>query len=457
MPRIDNAVSFTVEEEFAASPRDTLQEVALIGSAPTAEEPTAGFNSLSHYTDASAVADDFGEDSDVHTAAMEVFGEGTEMLRAMVLEASEHTETFGAAEATDTAQVENTPITGLEDVTVTIDDTDAEVVDVISAPPDITEAEERREESVDAPPLAALNRDTGELTTDTETSGTGTGIEITYSTLPWRDAFDELESVTVDIIDLANHRYGYHSIGDMDELGPWMDAEEVMRVQPYVNGQTFDRPEEGLALAHEVGGYAPSKWVLPMANESPTDGLGGRIAGLYSTNDVDYNIIYKSIAASVPNNTRYTRLIGDVGLSGTFEGGDEGSGPSNVLEDDGGVYATNSLTTAGIEDDYRYLDRTRRVAYAKNRAKLALQDLLRSDDRSFDQYTKTDIEQAIEEEFADAIGGRNAMFTSVGHNVPEPEDTAREERANRIWENIELLINLNEPVHRMSGTIRATL
>ncbi|MFR9721691.1 hypothetical protein ACL00X_20505, partial [Aeromonas diversa] len=78
--------------------------------------------------------------------------------------------------------------------------------------------------------------------------------------------------------------------------------------QPYVNGQRFDRPEEGLTLTQEGGGYAPSKWVLPVPSESPSSGLGGRIAGLYATNEIDYNIICKSISASVPNNTRYARL-----------------------------------------------------------------------------------------------------------------------------------------------------
>jgi hypothetical protein len=482
MPIAENLVTWEVEEDLAAAPRDTLQDAVLISGYESDDEPDAGFFELTQHSTAEGVADDYGEDSDMHEGAKQFFRSGAQSVRTLAFPLEEHSESF---DNTDEFSLENGPVTGLEPVSATLDGDDVDVVHVTESPPSLDEAQDLYVGSGETYTVQSGDTETyttAEIDGEVESSGTlelqgegvtGTAIalnsdtgegvasesaaiEVEYYSVPWGEVFSALENRSINMIDLANHNYGYESIGDMDELVPWQDANEVMRVQPYKNGQAFDRPEDALQLAQEVGAYSPSPWTIALSHESPTNGLGAKALGLYAVEDAGFNIFQESFNVSIPNNSRYQRLVGSPDQDGTFEGGDDGSGPSNVLySDQGTVRWSNSLTTAGISDDYRYLDRTRRKAFARNRATQAVKERLQNG-VTFDSASQAAIEGAIEDELRNYVG-TGQMFLSMDVTVPDRDDTARQDRANRIWEGTRLELVLNEPAHRMEGTISLTL
>lgn len=472
MPHPDSLVSVEREEETGVSPQTAFDNVVVV--APMDEEPDAGFNSTLWYMDASSVEDDFGEDTDIYEGASEALSESDEIM-AMALETESHSETYSGD-----GEVENTPITGTSDIDISVGGVDVDVVPVIASPPDPEDAEWR----IDDPDgdYVVINTDTGEFAlsvdgelVDDDTYGDGTlgdgtiggddaetndddeyEVEIEYTTINWSDALERLESSSANILNLAGHRWGYESIGDLDELVPWLDSNDIILPIAYPNAQEFDSAEDALDLAIDVGSYAPSRSVFAISNE--TSGmLASRTAGLIGANDPGFNIFMEELGGfSVPRGSRLERLIGAPESGMTFEGGDDGAGPSNVLVNDGGTTVfSNSMTTSGTDSDYRYLDVTRRVAWAEDRARRSVADLLQNRHVTFqDDHL---IEEAITRELGVEVGGSDAMFRELDVDVPEREDLPDSAVGNRIWEGIELELALTGYVHRAEMVLRTTL
>lgn len=444
MPHPDRLVDITVNADTGAAPRDQFSTVALVGSASSSEEPTDGFNNATRHTDAASVATAFGDGSDVHNASTEVFAEGVGAVWAMVLEATETTEVVGgASSSTNTGTVSTVPISGSSPVAIQVDGTGADVSAVTASPPSQPSSGE-----------AAYNADTGEVATGDSTSGSGSGIEVTYTTLSWTAGLDELAGVGADLVALADQRTGREGIGDMDELLTWADGEAAAVPVVYPNGQTYDDPTTGISEAHDVGAYLTSKFGLPIASES-ADNIAGRVVGRYAVNEPWYNIFLKTIPLSVPIPTRYDRYVGSPDQTGTFEGGqssgggsDGGAGASNVLLDDGGTVLSNSLSLAGLESDYRYLDVARLEAYVKDRIRVAIGDLFRDNDIRFNESGQTAIRAAIEGELNPITGDQNQPLREFTPSVPSPEDIAESARANRIWSGITVEITIAGYAHR---------
>ncbi|WP_157972350.1 hypothetical protein [Saliphagus sp. LR7] len=453
MPIAERLVNATVEEDLGAAPRDALQDMVLIDGYQTGNEPTAGFLNPTPHSDAQSVADDYGEDSDLQTAASQYFADGADTVQAMAVEFEEHSETF---DATDQFQLSNVPVSGLADVTVTIDGTEAVVYHTVQSPVSLEDAQSlyagRGEtDPDDSAETVALNNDTGEGTTSTSGS-----IEVTYSTISWTDVFGAVDGRVVDGLDLANHSYGYESIGEMDTLAPWQAQHQAMRAQVYHSAQLFDRPEHALQLAQDVGAYAPSAWTLPITHESPTEAIGAKALGKFAVEDAGYNIFQEDFDVAMPSNPRLRRFVGEPGEAGSLENGDDGSGPSNVIySDNGDPKLSNSLTTAGLSDDYRYLDRVRRKAYALKRIVRSATERLQ-DGAQFDSITQAAIEGAIEDELRSDVG-EGEMFLDMSVTVPPREETSQSDRSNRIWSGVRVELTLNEPVHRLNVTIVLTL
>lgn len=449
MPHPDQLVDITVDADIGAAPRDQFSTVALVGSAPTSEAPTDGFNNATRHTDAASVATAFGDGSDVHNAASEAFAEGVGAVWAIVLEATETTEVVGGeSEATNTGTVSTVPISGTSPVAIQVDGTGTDVSAVTESPPSQPSAGE-----------AVYNADTGEVSTGDSTSGSGTGIEVTYTTLSWTAALDELADVGADLVALAEQRIGRAGIGDMDELLTWADGNDVAVPVVYPNGQSYSDVTEGLDEAHDVGSYLTSKYGLPIASESG-DNVAGRVVGRYAVEEPWYNIYLKTLPLSVAVPTRYARYVGAPDQPGTFEGGttsgggsDGGAGASNVLLDDGGTVLTNSLSLAGLESDYRYLDIARTEAYVKDRIRVAISDLFRDNDIRFNETGQTAIRAAIEQELNPITGDRNQPLREFTASVPAPEDIADSSRANRLWSGITVEITIAGYAHRADVTL----
>lgn len=448
MPHPDQLVDITVDADIGAAPRDQFSTVALVGSAPTEDEPTDGFNNASRHTDAASVATAFGDGSDVHNAAQEAFAEGVGAVWAIVLEATESTETVGGdSESTNTGTVSTVPMSGTSPVAIQVDSSGTDVSATTESPPSQPSSGE-----------AVYNADTGEVATGDSTSGTGSGIEVTYTTLSWTAALDELADVGADLVAMAEYRIGRGGVGDMDELLTWADGQDAAVPVVYPNGATYDDVTNGLSEAHDVGAFLTSKYGLPIANES-SDNVAGGVVGRLAVNDPWYNIYLKTLPLSVAVPTRYARYVGAPDQPGTFEGGtggggsDGGAGAANVLMDDGGTILTNSLSLAGLESDYRYLDIARTEAYVKDRIRVAISDLFRDNDIRFNTTGQTAIRAAIEEELNPITGDRNQPLREFTPNVPAPESLAASSRSNRIWSGITVEITIAGYAHRADVTL----
>lgn len=449
MPHPDQLVDITVDADIGAAPRDQFSTVALVGSAPTEDEPTDGFNNATRHTDAASVATAFGDGSDVHNAATEAFAEGVGAVWAIVLEATESTETVGGdSESTNTGTVSTGPMSGTSPVAIQVDSSGTDVSAVTASPPSQPSSGE-----------AAYNADTGEVSTGDSTSGSGSGIEVTYTTLSWTAALDELADVGADLVAFAEQRIGRSGIGDMDELLTWADGEDIAVPVVYPNGQSYSDVPEGISEAHDVGSYLTSRYGLPIANES-ADNVAGRVVGRYAVEDPWYNIYLKTLPLSVAVPTRYARYVGSPDQPGTFEGGtgggggsDGGAGAANVLMDDGGTILSNSLSLAGLESNYRYLDIARTEAYVKDRIRVAISDLFRDSDIRFNETGQTAIRAAIEEELNPITGDRDQPLRDFTANVPAAEDIADSDRANRIWSGITVEVTIAGYAHRAAVTL----
>lgn len=450
MPHPDRLVEIDVQANTGASPREQFATPALIGSAST--EPTDGFNNITRHTTAVSVADAYGDGSDVHIAAQETFAEGAQALWAVVLEATEVTEVLGnsASTSTSTGTVSNVPISGTSPVAITVDGTAQDVSATTETPP--TQPQNEGE--------ATYNSDTGEVAIGGTTSGTGPGIEVTYTTLSWPDGLEQVAGVGADLVGMADYRVGRAAIGDFEELTTWGDANDAAIPVPYLNGQQFTTVDTALDLAHEVGAYLTSKFGFPISSESG-DNITGRVIGRYAVNEPWYNIFLKTLPLSVPVPTRYAPYIGAPELAGTFEGGattgsggsDSGAGPSNVLLDDGGTVLSNSLSLAGLESDYRYLDIARLEAYVKDRIRVAIGDAFSNNDVRFNDTGRTTIKEAIAGELNPITGDQNQPLRQYTSYVPRPEDIPEQSRANRIWAGIEVEVTISGYAHRADVTL----
>lgn len=449
MPHPDNLVSVTSVTETAAAPQDSYNTLGLVGSAPTAEAPPAGFNTARRYTTAEGVATDYEEASDVHVAAQKAFAGGLDSLVVVVLEETSYTEDFGAE--ADTATVENAPMSGVTNVSVVVDGVEMETQAVTSSPP-VTLVDE----AAPAEGEAVYNADTGEVVSGTTSEVTSGTFEVTYPTLSWTEGLGALYGVDADIVVGADRRYDRSDLGDLDELLSWADANDAAVPVPYVNGQQFTDARDGMELAWDMGTALPSKFGLPVASES-IDEVGAAIGQQFAVNPPYYDIFNKTLNASVPGGSRYESLVGAPDLPGTFEGGDQGSGASNVLVDDGGAVLTNSLTLSGIESAYRYLDVARTEALVRDLTQTAASSAFRDNAVRFNNQGRTTIQTAIEEAIGPYVGEGEQPLRDLAVSVPPAEALAQNARANRIWKGIQVSATLTGNAHRAEIDLNITL
>ncbi|WP_330633719.1 hypothetical protein [Halocatena halophila] len=444
MPHPDSLVDITVDADIGAAPRDQFSTVALIGSAAT--EPPDGFNNATRHLDAESVASGFGDGTAIHNQAKEVFAEGVGALWAIVLEETETTEVIADSDTNSVSSgiVSTFPISGASPVAITVDGDAADPVTATTeSPPPSPPTDE-----------AAYNPDTGEIEVGTSSSGGGSGgIEVTYTTLSWTAALDELSGISPDLVALTQ-RAGEESIGDYDELLTWADGEAAAVPVVYPNGSDYSDPITGMDEAHEVGSYLTSKFGLPIASES-SDNVAGRVVGRYAVEEAWYNIFLKTLPLSVPTPTRYDRYVGSPELQGTFEGGTaaDGAGASNVLLSDGGTILSNSLSLAGLQSDYRYLDIARLEAFVTERIRVAVGNLFRDNDIRYNASGRTSIQAAIEEELNPITGNRNQPLRDFSITVPAPEDIPSADRSNRLWTGIMVEITISGYAHRADVTL----
>lgn len=236
-------VTTEFNSDVGTPPVEQYNDVVVFGRATGDNTPALGFNNPRWFSDPGDVATETGDGSDAHVAAQMLDTRGVDDYQVVILRETETTETLGDSDttATRTGVSSNAPLSGTFDVTVSVDGTEKDVTKVVESPPS-----SRGEPGTDE---AFVNYDTGEVYTDAETSGSGTGIELTSRSVNWTSGFDAINAYDLDVAILADVRADRGHIGDIDQLVQWGTGHYVATPIAYANGAQFDSYQEYLNSA----------------------------------------------------------------------------------------------------------------------------------------------------------------------------------------------------------------
>lgn len=433
-----------------AVPQETYNDTIIFTQAMAADEPTIGFNTPEDYRDSSNVVDDFSENSNAAVASQQLESAGTESWKVVCLEETEQTEVVGdsASNSTSSGSVSNAPITGQFDVQVSLDGTSQNVTAVTATPPDSDDSPSSGE--------AYVNYDTGEVVTGDSSSGTGAGIEVTYHSLSWSDTFANIQGTESDLAFLANRFITVEDIGDVDQLVTWGSGNYTFTVGAVDNGNNYESDDAYRTAAQEVSSYLTSSDLALWAHKSGDD-VAAALTGWLATHRPWHDPTFAEIGVS-SDGIRLAE-VGDPESANTFEGGNENnSGPINVLVRRQGVLvSSNDLTTAGGGSNYRYLDVRRTEGFVASEAEDALIGLaLQNADKGipFNNTGQTMIDNALVDRLSRYDYPRGP-YTDLNIIVPKAENLTQDQRANRIWGDIEVEYRINGNVHRFRVRIAA--
>lgn len=458
-------VDIDLQAETGAIPQETYSDVLILGRASDLgtgiDDPD--YNRVYRYNSTTEVNNDFGSGSDVYTAASQVAAKGARRWQILMLEETSHTETVGSSDttATNTGFVDNVPLAGgVDTVSVTVDGTDHTVEPVTDSPPSIPGDST----------TTYVNFDTGEVASGTETSGTGSGIVVDYTTLSFDAALPEIESSGADVVIFANTHADRSHIGQFDRAVTFAAANRMTVLAKMQNGNRLANDQAGVDLAHDFGGYIPSPRLMTLSNKTDED-FAAVVAGQLAIHEAWFDPFADGDGYDVSADYYRESLIGDPGTPGTFEGGDSenAQGASNVLfipsvnnRSTGTQILSNSLTTAGASSNYRYLDVKRTEDLVAVETIRGLTDLrLRRDQIPFDSEGQLLIYDAIKSALQPFIGGNNPLREPAGDEdmvyVPPFEELTEDDRANRVWSGIQIKYRLAGNVHTFDVVINATV
>lgn len=444
-----DVVKLDITTSTAALAKETYNDVAVIGRSNT--EPAMGFSTPRRYNDSSAVADDTDDGSDSHVASETLEAMGVSDWIVTVLPENEYTETFGDDLEGDVVEVENTPISGSTNATVTVGSEELDAIPRTESPPTTEDGPNSGE--------AYINYDTGEVALGTLPAGDGDTVEVAYSAVQYTDGLAELRDLGVDVAFLANTHAGITDIGDLSQLASWGSGFYCAVVAAGENGANYDTQDAAMDAAHDVSAYLSSPNVLFVAHQSPDD-VAAYVAGQLGVERPWHDPLFYGDSYPGLTNTPYRRaLVGEPGQNGTFEGGNsDGEGSVNALISvQGTTVLSNSLTTAGLASNYRYLDVWRTEGFITDQAERALIGLaLREDQIPFNTLGKTLIEDALKGSLFEYVGSRQP-FTDLTVNVPGREQIPDDNVANRIWGPITINGTLSGNTHQFEVQFAASI
>lgn len=439
-------VEVDINSQTSAVSKPTYNDIVLVGSSSTA--PSQGYNSPMWYSDPTEVAADTSDGSDVHIASRVLDSMGVEEWLVVVLEEISVTgEVLGDSDTTSTSSgtVLNTPISGRASVSVSVDGTDKNVVHKTVSPPDANTSPASGE--------AFVNPDTGEVVTDSSTSGSGSGIEVDYAHLSWSDAFTNLQTYGGDVGVLADTRADKSYIGDLDELVSWGAGHGMAVIAAGPNGNDYASDDAARQAYHKIAGYTQSGNYAMIAHKS-SDDASAYVAGQLGVEPTWHDMLYYGDGYNGLSTGFYRdSLVGEPAQAGTFEGGDSENqtGPVNpFISVQGTTVLSNSLTTAGSSSDYQYLDVWRTEQFIVNEAERSLTTLsLQQDKIPFDSEGQTLIEDALKGSLMQ-YRGSNQPFSSLTVQVPQFSSLTEQQRANRVWGPIQIEGRLSGNAHKFS-------
>lgn len=445
----------TTEFNSTASTPTTEQynDVLVLGRATGANEPSAGFNDPSWYSDPANVATDYGDSSDVHVASQMLDSRGVGRWKVVVFEEAETTEVLGNSdvEATQSASATSAPWSGEYDVTVSVDGTANTVTAVTETPPSAAGEPD--------PDEAFVNYDDGAVYTGTATSGAGTGIEVTYRSVDWTTGFNTVDPYDTDILTLADVRAGRAHIGDVEQAAQWGSGHYVRMPLALENGASYPSQQDALAAGQDVLSYTQAGNVMGIFHMS-TDDVAASEAGKWATKPVWDDPSSDGRGYPGVSMTQYydASLIGDPETPGTIEGGrdtgggaGEGVGRGNAIHPatyGSQLTLTNSQTTLGANSNYRYIDIYATEGLADHEVKRGLSGLLDGDhDVNFTETGRLQIQNKVDTVLAQYEGDDRA-WSDLQISVPHVTELSEDLRGNRIWSPIGVQYRYNGSVHR---------
>lgn len=471
----NTVVDIDLRSETGAVPQQTYSDLIVLASEPDIDNPI--YNDPQPYDNSAEVRTDFGPNSDAYISSLAIEEMGARTWWVVMLDSTQYTETIANSDtsAVQEGSASNTPFRGgLSNITVALDGTAQTVVPTTETAPVAPSTGE-----------AKVNFDTGRVVTGAPSSGMGTGIEVTYESLTWNDAFTELSPRNFDLAIMADVRADKSYIGDMDSLIQWGSSNHVSSLVAYANGSAFSTDATAMDEYHDMGSYISSGNLLTVAHKSDDD-VAGAIAGRLSTKRSWFDPFWDG-AADFSFTTGHFRpsLIGSPAQPGTMEGGDaSGNGPTNVIKEvNGTLVLSNSLTTAGAASNYQYFDVRRTETFIESEIEQSLEALrLRRDQIPFADIGRTLITDALtnrlnkyvstggvggqlpQEEEEDLANSNNpyARLPDTGPTgteeggvplrnlevfVPRIEDLSPDDRANRRWTGIQVIATLAGNVH----------
>ncbi|MWG36460.1 hypothetical protein [Halomarina oriensis] len=442
----------------ASVPQETFNDVIVFARASSSPPGDIDYNQKKTYRRPSDVAADVGDGSDAHVASQALDAMGVAEWSVIVVEATETTEVIGDSDTSSVSSgsVQNTPMAGHVTAQVSIDGTDLDTVTAVTdSPPDADATPESTE--------AFVNYDTGEVVTGETSSGTGTGIEVTYTHLDWTSAFAQLNPTELDLATLADVRADAKYVGDLDEVVQWGSGDYVHTTAASVNFADYATESEALTAAQDVAAYVQSGDFSVTAHKSDDD-VAAFVAGLYATKKVWADPSYHATGFPGLNTQGWTNpanIVGDPETTGTIEGGKsdaglEHAGAMNALDfADGSLVLSNDLTTLGHGSSYKYLDIRRTEGLVVTEARRALISLLKRERIPFNATGQQMIDNALGSalrEYEYDLG----PYSDLDVQVPAAETLDASDRANRIWGVIPVSYRVNGDVHRFSLDIRTT-
>lgn len=406
--------------EIAERPQETFTDAAVVG---TSEEqlPDAEFGEVGLYRSAASVADDYGEDTDVHVASQAIQEMGADRWRVMVLEAVEATDEAVA----DGEMLENTPVLANHEVS----SPDGDIEFTTEDAPDIADYEAE----------IVIHSGTGEVTTD------ATEVEISYFHADW----SQLEKFPSDVnrFAVADRRFDRQGAGVLDVTHSWATENDIGMAANGPNVDEYEDIDEAKAVAHDVAGYVQSGDLMMIVDASNED-LAAYQLGELGINNPWYNPFWNELPVGEP----ISKDVGEPDEPGTFEGGnDEGEGPVNALINVADANrVSNSLTTAGIESDAAFFDIRRTQDYTASVLETALESLQTDQEQiPFTDDGQVMIEDAVKGAMSGLTGSAGQPLAEYNFVVPGWEDDDVD-RQNRNWGGIEIDARLAGSAHEFS-------
>lgn len=413
-------LDLTAETGPVSQPTHT--DVGIVGTSDTAP-PSADFGEVNRYERLANVESDYGTDADVATSAAAVFEMGAAYCYVMQLEENEQTENL-----TDGTTLANTPALGTPTPTV-----DSGTLSFVAGEPTAS---------------GDLGTDEHELNTESGAFGSGgSGVDVTYSYVDWSKL--DLFNPYVNRLIVADRHMGREHIGTLDALVSHANGTRMGVVAAGVDG-TGAEDDVTRETYHDVFGYAPSGDTLPVAHKSSAD-VAAYVAGQLAVNRPSFDPFYDSDGYPFETGWYQDAQVGDPSTEGTFEGGSttDQVGPVNVLIDkDGTTVLSNSLTTAGVDSDYRYFDVAMTQNFIATQIENALENLRLSQDRiPFTEAGRTQIRSTIVNTVAANTGGLEAPLSDFTVTVPTVESLTDNQKAERRWTGIQVDGILSGNVH----------